>query len=157
MLFKKKESSLIAVCDGEIIPISRIPDEAFSQGILGQGYGIIPSSHMFFSPVNGTVISVSDTNHAYTLEDENGGEILVHIGIDTVELKGEFFTPLVSSGQKIKAGEGIAIARLDEIEKRGYKTVSAVLITNSDEYKIERINFGFAKGGEGVALIYERA
>jgi len=156
MLFNNNESFLTAVCDGEIIPISQIPDEAFSTGILGQGYGIMPKTDIFFAPADGEILSVSDTGHAYTLRGENGAEILVHIGIDTVELKGDGFTPLVNEGQRVKAGDRIAMARLDKIEERGYKTVTAVLITNSDEFKIENMYYGFAKGAEAKALSYTK-
>ena len=156
MLFNKKESTLYSVCDGEIIPISLIDDEAISQGFLGQGYGVKPKSDHILSPADGTVISVSDTKHAYTLSTEDGAEILIHIGIDTVELNGEGFTPMVSSGQRVKRGEEIAIARIDVLKDLGYKTDIAVIITNCDEYKIENMYFGFAKGGDAVALSYRK-
>ena len=139
------------MCDGEIIPISLIPDEAFSQGILGQGYGIKPKSDVFLSPANGTV-SVSDTKHAYTILTDEGAQILVHIGIDTVELNGEHFTPFVVTGERVKKGDKIACVRLDKIESCGYKTDTAVLVVNSDEFEIENMYFGFAKGGEASAL-----
>ena len=156
MLLNKKESQLYSVCDGEIIPISLIPDEAISQGILGQGYGIKPKSDHILSPTDATVISVSDTKHAYTLLTDDGAEILIQIGIDTVELDGKCFTPMVSNGQRVKTGKTLAIARIDVIADLGYKTDIAVLITNSDEYKIENMYFGFAKGGEAIALSYRK-
>ena len=154
MLNNNKEANLYSVCDGEIIPISLIPDEAISQGILGQGYGIKPKSDYILSPADAKVLSVADTKHAYTLLTDDGAEILIHIGIDTVEMKGEGFTPMVSQGQRVKKGERIAIARFDKLEEEGYKTDTAVLITNSDEYKIENMYYGFAKGGEAIALSY---
>ena len=156
MQLNKIESKLYSVCDGEIIPISLIPDEAISQGILGQGYGIKPKSDHILSPTDATVISVSDTKHAYTLLTDDGVEILIHIGIDTVELDGKCFTPMVSNGLWVKTGKTLAIARIDVIADLGYKTDIAVLITNSDEYKIENMYFGFAKGGDAVALSYRK-
>ena len=156
MLFNKKETSLYSVCDGEIIPISLISDEAISQGVLGQGYGIWPGSDYILSPADATVLSVADTKHAYSLLTDDGAEILIHIGIDTVELKGDGFTPMVSQGQRVKKGEIIAIARFDKLEGEGYKTDTAVLITNYDEFKIENMYYGFAKGGDAVALSYAK-
>ena len=156
MLNNNKEANLYSVCDGEIIPISLIPDEAISQGILGQGYGIRPKSDHILSPADATVLAVADTKHAYTLLTDDGVEILVHIGIDTVELKGDGFTPMVSQGQRVKKGENLAIVRFDKLGEEGYKTDTAVLITNSDEFKIENMYYGFAKGGEAVALSYAK-
>ena len=125
-------SSIIAPVNGKVIPQSEIPDEAFASGMLGEGIGIIPSDGYFLSPVNGKVIDVTPTRHAYSLLSDDGAEILLHIGIDTVELKGKGFESLVSSGDKIKVGTPIARVDLDVIKNAGYSNVIALIIINTD-------------------------
>ena len=93
MIFKKKQV-LLAVTDGEAIPLSSVRDEAFASGMLGVGFAIEPSMGTVSSPVGGTVESVAETGHAYTIHTKDGLDILVHIGIDTVSLKGDGFLPM---------------------------------------------------------------
>ncbi len=137
--FFKKEKTLTAVANGRVINITKIPDKVFSQKILGDGFGIIPSSGDFFSPANGTVTDVTDTLHAFCITTDDGLEILVHIGIDTVELKGAGFTPLVKSGDRLTAGDALAHADLDFIKEKGYSTATAVVITNPEKLKSFRV------------------
>ena len=105
--------TLFAPVNGRGIPQSKIPDEVFATGILGEGFGIIPSSGDVASPVNGTVIDVTPTLHAYSILSDDGAEILIHIGIDTVELKGNGFKNLVKTGDKISVGTPLAEVDLD--------------------------------------------
>ena len=153
--FLKKEKILSSVADGEIITLSKVPDQVFSQKILGDGFAVIPSNGDFFSPADGTVSDVTDTLHAYCITTDDGLEILVHIGIDTVELKGEFFTPLVKVGDKILRGKAIAHADLDGIKAKGYNTSTVVVITNTEtlrEFSVKETPD--AKAGS-PALIYK--
>lgn len=147
--------SLVAVADGDIISITKVPDQVFSQKILGDGYAIIPSGGSICSPANGTVTEVSDTLHAYCITSKDGLEILVHIGIDTVELKGDGFSPLVKKGDKVSCGSPIAAADLKLIKERGYNTEIMVVITNTDAVKsfdlTEKAN---VRAGD-VALTYK--
>ena len=133
--FFKKEKYLATVADGGIISISSVPDQVFSQKILGDGFAVIPEHGDIFSPASGTVSDVTETLHAYCITSDEGLEILVHIGIDTVELKGKGFTPLVKAGDRIERGGALAHADLKEIEAAGYNTTTVVVITNTDKLK----------------------
>lgn len=133
--FLKKEKYLTTVADGGIINITSVPDRVFSQKILGDGFAVIPENGNFSSPTDGTITEVAETRHAYCITSDDGLEILVHIGIDTVELKGRCFTPLVKPGDRIKRGNPIARANLKEIEDCGYNTTTMVVITNIGKLK----------------------
>lgn len=133
--FFKKEHFLAAVSDGAVIDISSVPDRVFSQKILGDGFAVIPENGDFCSPVSGTVTDVTETLHAYCITSDDGLEVLVHIGIDTVELLGKPFTALVKAGDRIEKGCALAYANLKEIEAAGYNTTTIVVITNIEKLK----------------------
>lgn len=133
--FFKKEKTLASVANGRIINVTKIPDKVFSQKILGDGFGVIPTTGDFFSPANGVVTDVTATLHAYCITTDDGLEILVHIGIDTVELNGKGFTPLVKKGDRLAAGDALAHADLDFLKEKGYSTATAVVITNPEKLK----------------------
>lgn len=138
-LFKRfignNEIMLAAPISGEIIDLDNVPDETFKTRILGDGAAIIPNSDTLCASDNGTVLSVSDTKHAIVLEYSSGIEVLMHIGIDTVELNGNGFTALVNSGDKVKIGDKLIKIDLDYIKSRGYSVITPIIITNTDEFK----------------------
>ena len=150
----KRNKQLLSVCDGSCAELSQIPDEAFSSGMLGQGVAVFPKSNRFFSPVNGRVESIAESRHAYTILSEDGLELLIHIGVDTVELKGEGFTSLTKEGAAIRAGEPLADADLKLISDRGFSTVTAVLITNHEKIEITEQRYGEVTGGRDAILTY---
>ena len=155
MLFSsKKEKTLLSVCDGEVIPTENIPDDVFSCGILGRGYGIKPKNGKIVSPVDGIVEVVTDTSHAYTVKNSDGLQILIHIGVDTVSLEGKGFNPCVREGQKIKAGDTLCIFDIEKIKQRGIPTETAVLVTNDDEIEIVKCKYGTAEAGVTPVLQY---
>ncbi len=156
MLFKKKESCILAVCDGEAIPMNEIPDDVFSRGILGIGYGIKPKNGVFTSPTDGIVEVVTSTNHAYTVKTVDGIQILIHVGVDTVSLEGKGFKPFVSEGQRIKAGDVLCHADLEYISSHGIPTVSAVLVTDADAIEKIKYEFGSVQGGKSPVMYYRR-
>lgn len=133
--FFKKEKVFNSVTKGDIIDISAVEDEVFSKKLLGEGFAVIPESNDFFSPASGTVSDVAETLHAYCITTDDGLEVLVHIGLDTVELKGSLFESLVKKGQRINSGTPIARASLDKIKNAGYKTTTMVVVTNSEKLK----------------------
>ncbi len=150
----KRNKQLLSVCDGSCAELSQIPDEAFSSGMLGQGVAVFPKSNRFFSPVNGRVESIAESRHAYTILSEDGLELLIHIGVDTVELKGEGFTPHTKEGAAIRAGDPLADADLKLISDRGFSTVTAVLITNHEKIEITEQRYGEVTGGRDAILTY---
>ena len=156
MLFSsKKERVLYAVCDGEVIPTEKIPDDVFSRGILGRGYGIKPENGKIVSPVDGIVEVVTDTSHAYTVKNSDGLQILIHIGVDTVSLEGKGFNPCVREGQRVKTGDTLCICDLEKIKQRGIPTDTAVLITNDEDAEIVNCKYGKSMGGKTPVLKYK--
>ena len=127
---------LMAPVNGTLISIEEVKDEVFSAGILGKGVGILPSDGKIYAPADGSIESVFETNHAITLMAENGGEILIHVGLDTVNLKGKGFKPMVKTGDTVKAGELIMEVNLEQIKSAGFDPTVLMVITNSDEFNI---------------------
>lgn len=119
---------------GEVRPLSDVPDPAFSEEIMGKGFAIQPTEGRVVSPINGTVFSLSKSGHAIGLVSDTGAEMLIHIGIDTVKLKGQFFSPKVQAGTKVSVGDVLMEFDREEIEKAGYTTITPVIITNMHQY-----------------------
>lgn len=120
---------------GKLVPISEVKDPTFAEEIMGEGAAVIPEDNLFVSPVNGTVQMVFDTRHAVGFVSEEGAEVLIHVGLDTVSLNGKYFEALVKAGDKVKVGTPVLKVDLDGIKKAGYDTVTPVIVTNSKEYK----------------------
>lgn len=117
--------------EGRVIPLMEIPDTTFAYGMLGPGVGIIPKRGIAVAPFDGEVSALFDTKHAIGLTSDDGGvEVLIHIGINTVELKGEYITALVSAGDLVKAGQPLLKFDLDKIKEAGYNPTVAVLVSN---------------------------
>ncbi|OZU87707.1 PTS glucose transporter subunit IIA [Virgibacillus indicus] len=131
---KSKQSSkmeIIAPVNGEIVQLEEVPDPVFSEKMMGEGIAIMPTDGKFQSPVNGKVVQVPDTKHAVGIETEDGIEILMHIGLDTVELKGEGFKSLVKTGDQITVGQVLIEAELEYIREHAKSIVTPIVITNS--------------------------
>lgn len=120
-----------APVDGELIPLSEVNDPTFSNEILGKGAAIIPNNGRYVSPIKGTVKIIFDTKHAIGLESEDGAEVLIHVGLETVNLNGKYFETLVKEGDEVEIGTPILNVDLDGVKKAGYDTVTPVIITNS--------------------------
>ena len=131
-LFKRKQREIYSPAQGEVIEASQIQDPVFSNDILGKGFGVIPTQGTVFAPVNGEVVNAFESGHAYTILSDDGLEILIHIGIDTIELDGEGFIAKVRKGDKIKKREIIATVDLDLLKNRGYDPTIAVVVTNPE-------------------------
>ena len=129
----KGNYTLYSPLRGKVVELSKVPDEAFSGGILGKGVAIEPSDGKLYAPCNGEVINVFETKHAINILSEDGLEILIHIGLDTVKLDGKFFKSIVDSGEKIKKGDPLISFDIEEIKKAGYNTVTPMLILGCNE------------------------
>lgn len=125
---------LASVMEGHVIPLSQVKDEAFASGAMGKGVAVEPVNGKVVSPVNGEVTVLFPTHHAVGVKSDEGVEVLIHIGMDTVQLDGKGFTPHVKVGHKVKAGQLLIECDLDIIRDAGYSTVTPVIVTNSDEY-----------------------
>lgn len=122
---------------GQMISLSDVEDDIFSSKVMGEGIAIIPSKGELYAPVDGEISLLFETNHALGMKTANGVEVLFHIGIDTVQLEGKFFTPLVQAGEKVKAGDLLIQFDLEKIKEAGYDPVTLAVITNTDQYDIK--------------------
>ncbi|ABS42248.1 beta-glucoside-specific PTS transporter subunit IIABC [Clostridium botulinum] len=120
---------------GELIPLSQVNDDVFSGELLGKGMAILPNNGNVVSPIEGIVSTVLESKHAVALQGDNGVEILIHIGLDTVNLEGKYFKSFVKSGDRVKIGDKLIEFNINEIKKLGYDTVTPVIICNSDKYE----------------------
>lgn len=116
---------------GKVVPMAEIDDPVFSAGTLGDGVGIVPESNEVYAPVSGTVMSAMKSGHAYGIKTEDGVEVLVHIGINTVKMKGEGFAPAVKKGDTVKQGELLATVDFAKVTEAGYDTTIVLAVTNT--------------------------
>ncbi|TCN17602.1 beta-glucoside-specific PTS transporter subunit IIABC [Mesobacillus foraminis] len=132
---QSNEETVKSPFNGQVIPLSEVPDEVFSSGAMGQGVAIEPADNKLYAPFDGTVVMVAPTKHAIGLRSESGVELLVHIGLDTVTLDGKPFTLKVNDGDKIRKGEALIEFDKEFIHAQGLKTITPVIITNSHAYE----------------------
>ena len=136
-LFSKnedKKNCLYAPMAGQAVALSEVPDPAFSGGMLGDGIAVIPSAGEVVAPCDATVDMMFATGHAVSLVADNGAEILIHMGLDTVTLNGAPFQIKVESGQKVKKGDVLMVADLEAIKAAGLDTITPMLVCNSADY-----------------------
>lgn len=145
--------SLISPLSGELIPLSSVNDDVFSQGILGQGFAIIPDKGQLYAPANAKIVDIFDTKHAISFECDNGIELLIHVGLDTVKLNGAPFNPIIHAGDHVTAGELIMEFDREMIIKEGYDIVTPVIVTNCEKYNIVTREAGKVMNGEPVATL----
>lgn len=131
---KKINEELSAPVNGSVIPLSEVKDETFAGEMMGKGIAIYPEDGKVCSPVNGKIIFVSDTLHAVAIKSDIGSEILIHIGIDTVELKGEYFHSHIKMGDSVRKGDLLIEFNKKQIIEKGYDAVIPIIITNTNDY-----------------------
>ncbi|NRT35393.1 PTS system beta-glucosides-specific IIC component [Clostridium beijerinckii] len=131
----KSEAIILAPIEGKSVSLSQVNDITFSEEIMGKGAAIIPSKGIAVSPVNGVISALFETKHAIGITSEDGTEILIHIGLDTVKLGGKHFTAHVKSGDKVKIGDLLVEFDIEAIKREGYEVITPVLVTNSSDYK----------------------
>ena len=119
---------------GKLVKLSEINDKAFSSGALGSGVGIIADNNLVVAPVDGEVVCVFPTKHAFGLKTESGVELLIHIGIDTVELEGKHFTTMVNQGDKVKIGQPLVQVDFDKVKEEGFDPTIIMVVTNTQDY-----------------------
>ena len=164
-LFHKKEEPTPAaaptgdkiVCaplEGEIRILSEIDDPVFSSEALGKGCAIEPSKGEVVAPFDGTIEQVAETSHAVGIMGNNGLEVLIHVGMDTVELKGKGYEPKVKVGDKVKKGQLLLKFDMAAISAAGYKLTTPVVVTNTDDFtSVEPIATGKVTQGQDVILV----
>lgn len=133
---KKRATHIIAPISGHTVNIERVPDEVFSKKMLGEGIAIQTSGAEVVAPADGKINFIMDTGHAFGIILKNGIEILIHIGLETANLKGEGFRVLAESGAEVTVGTPIISLDRDYIESKGYSMITMVIISNSAGYRI---------------------
>lgn len=136
---------------GAVVRLEDVEDEAFSAKILGDGIAVEPTEGKLYSPCDGTVVMVFDTKHAVNIQSEGGSEILLHIGIDTVKLGGQYFESHIADGQKVRRGDLLISFDIDKIRAAGYKVTTPMIICNTDEYSsITPVGEGNISAGDRI-------
>ncbi len=150
-VFSSEKESIKIPMEGEILPLSEVPDDAFSTGIIGKGLAIKPDKGILKSPVKGTIATVFPTYHAIGITSESGVEILIHVGMDTVQLEGKYFEPKVKVGDSVNIGDELLKFDIKEIEEAGYPTITPVIVTNYDDY-FEIVEVGLSENNNDDLL-----
>lgn len=137
-IFKKKnkEEEVLAPLTGKVVPLSEVPDPVFAQKMMGDGLAIIPTEGVLVSPVDGKVVQLFPTKHAIGILSNYGTEILMHIGLETVNMKGEGFETFVQEGDKVKAGQKLVTFDMALINEKATSTITPVIVTNSDSIEV---------------------
>ena len=146
--------TLAADAKGTVVAMENIPDEVFAQGILGKCCGIEPTEGKVFAPVDGEITQAPDSGHALGIMGVGGVEVLIHVGVDTVEMKGDGFSPKVKEGDKVKKGDLLLEMDLDKIAAAGHPAVVITVVTNTDDFKdVEVVASGDVEPGAGHAAV----
>lgn len=157
-VIENKEEKLVkgreVICspiNGNVLPLSEAKDDAFAQGLLGNGVAIDPADGKVVSPVDGTVMTLFPTKHAIGLVSDNGAEILIHLGMDTVKLDGKYFEAHVKQGDKVKKGDVLVTCDVEAIKAEGYSMITPVIVTNTADYlDVVEMASGTVKAGDDI-------
>lgn len=152
---ENKKIILKAPLTGEIMDLAQVPDPVFSEKALGDGIAIVPSDGKIYSPVNGEIASVAATNHAYGFTSEDGLDILVHVGLETVSLQGEGFTVHVKEGDKVKCGDLVAEVNLEFLKSNNICSITPVIICDGMDDMTMKVSSGKVTAGKDTVLILE--
>ena len=145
---------LAADAKGAFVPMENIPDEVFAQGILGTCCGIDPSEGKVFAPAGGEITQAPDSGHALGIMADGGVEILIHVGVDTVEMKGDGFSPKGKVGDKVKKGDLLLEMDLGKIAAAGHPAVVITVVTNTDDFKaVEVVASGDVEPGADLIKV----
>lgn len=146
--------TLAADAKGTVVAMENIPDEVFAQGILGKCCGIEPIEGKVFAPVDGEITQAPDSGHALGIMGVGGVEVLIHVGVDTVEMKGDGFSPKVKEGDKVKKGDLLLEMDLDKIAAAGHPAVVITVVTNTDDFKdVEVVASGDVEPGADLIKV----
>lgn len=146
--------NIAAPVDGQVKDLGDVNDQVFSTKLMGDGAAIVPSDGTVYSPVDGQVTVAYETKHAYGLKSKDGAEVLIHIGIDTVNLKGEGFESFVKQGQTVKAGDKLGTVDLAKVKAEGFDPTVMVVVTNTNNYaSVNRLNVTAVKHGDNVVAV----
>ncbi|WP_071392960.1 PTS sugar transporter subunit IIA [Bacillus tuaregi] len=159
-LFKKKvePEQVMAPLTGKTVTLEDVPDPVFSQKMMGDGMAIIPADKQVYAPVDGEIVNVFATKHAITMRTKAGAEILIHMGLETVELKGEGFNILVQDGTKVTKGQPIAEFDIEKVSSLGKEIITPIILLNGEEFKLEnKLTSATTTGGKDIIMEISKA
>ena len=151
-MFKKKGEQIFSPASGSVLALGDVPDPVFASGAVGEGFAVDPSEGNFLSPVDGELILVAKTLHAFAVRTAAGAEILVHVGMDTVKLKGEGFTAHRAKGETVKQGDLIISCDLAAMTPLVPSMVTPVLVTNGKDFVIAETEIGASAGNPVITV-----
>ena len=151
-LFGKPMDELCAPAAGNAVPVSQVPDPTFAEELLGKGIAIEPTEGKIYAPCDGTVDMMFETGHAVSLVADCGAEILIHVGLETVSLKGEHFTIHAATGDKVKKGDLLIEFDLEAIKAAGFNTITPMVVCNSTDYDTVKTNVDKAVTNADVVM-----
>jgi len=146
-LFKAKKEIILSPIDGDVMDLENVPDEVFSSKLAGDGLAVIPRSNTFVAPVAGVITKIFSTNHAFSIQTKSGLEVLVHIGLDTVELNGEGFSRLAEEGETVTVGKAIICADIEFIQSKGKDIVTPIVLNHEKNITIVTKNIHTIREG----------
>lgn len=155
-LFGKQEEPKIEIAApvaGEAVPVTQVNDPTFSEEILGKGIAIRPTGHEVVAPCDGTIEMMFDTGHAVSLTSKDGAEVLIHIGLETVSLKGKHYTTHAANGDQVKKGQLLISFDLEGIAADGYDTITPMVICNSDSFSQVECRTGTVNAGDTLITL----
>lgn len=140
---------ILAPIAGRAVPLTEVPDEVFAQGMVGDGGAVVPGeSGEALAPLSGTLVKLFEGGHAFGIEGDDGVELIVHIGLDTIEMRGGGFERLAVEGDRVEAGQPIVRFDLEEIRNAGYDPITPVIVTNPEEHPVRDLSSGEVSAGE---------
>lgn len=149
-LKKTKQSKVVSPVNGQCVDLSNVPDKMFSERILGDGVAFVFDDEYIFAPSDGEISMIADTKHAVGMTDSNGMEILIHIGLDTVNLKGEGFEVLVDENQKVEAGTKLVKVDRELMRKNEVNLITPVVLTNGTDFEVVKNQVSNVQVGDTV-------
>ena len=151
---KEKKHVIGSPVKGKAVPLKEVNDPTFAEEMLGKGAAVIPEEGKIYAPADGDIGMVFETLHAVSMTTDFGAEVLIHIGLDTVKMKGEGFTGHVKAGDHVKKGDLLLEVDLEKVKAAGYDTVTPVLICNTADYEtVEAIQPGAVEAGDDLVII----
>jgi PTS system glucose-specific IIA component len=151
---KRKARDIYSPVDGQMVELTSVDDEVFSQKMVGDGVAVMPISNMFTAPIDGVVSKIFSTNHAYSIKNDKDLEVMVHIGLETVALEGRGFTRIASQGDKVKVGDVIIEADLAYIKEHAKDTITPIIVSDESKYNEILKEYNVVKSGDKIMEVH---
>ena len=149
-----EKNTVYSPMSGKVVPLSQVSDSTFAGEVLGKGMAVVPETGRIVAPFDGRIENVFDTKHAIGLVSRDGVEVLIHVGINTVELGGEFYESYVSDGEEVKLGQLLLTFDIKKIKEAGYDITTPVIVTNTDDYQeVTMVKQGTIKEAEKAMVV----